>query len=163
MCLNTRPPVHGVFPNREFTEDLPAVYRKRTVGWIRESRTVKIRLRNDTIRIRASQGEVRMLGEGMPVETATHFGPGQALACRVRAAGASFEASFDGSTIELTIPPGDLQEWAAGSDLALEREQVWTGGSLRVSLEKDLTCTHPRQGEDDSDAFPNPASVSHCG
>jgi hypothetical protein len=124
---------------------------------------VKLRLRNDTMRIRLSQSEVRMLGEGSAVESTTHFGPGQALAYRIVPAGAKLEARFEGLAIDLRVPLRELSDWAAGSELTFECEQAWSGGALKISLEKDLACKQPRKGDEDSDAFPNPANASHCG
>ncbi len=119
---------------------------------------MKLRLRDNTMRIRLSQNEVRTLAAAGTVESTTAFGPGQALVCRVLPSGATVEAHFDGGIIALQVPAASLRDWAAGSGLALEHELVWSGGSLRISVEKDLGCTHPRKGEDESDAFPNPAA-----
>jgi hypothetical protein len=115
---------------------------------------VKVRLRNDTMRIRLSQTEVRRLGDGHLIESATHFGPREVLAFRVLPA-AELTARLDGSAVELHLPAGELRDWATGDELTFEREQVWSGGSLKISLEKDLECRHPRKGDDDSDAFPS--------
>ena len=51
--------------------------------------------------------------------------------------------------------------WAEGEGLALEEVQsLGDGEVLRILVEKDLTCLIHRSGEDDADAFPNPAE--HC-
>ena len=65
-------------------------------------------------------------------------------------------ARFERDVVSLEVPAARLKDWASGSDLTLEHEQLWPGGSLRISLEKDLACTHPRKGEDNSDAFSDP-------
>ena len=109
------------------------------------------------MRIRLGKSEVETLAEGGTVESVTAFGAHQALAYRVVPSGNAPAVSFDGTAVSLHVPAASLRDWAAHSDLTLEHEQVWPGGSLRVSLEKDLTCTHPRKGEDNSDAFPKPA------
>jgi hypothetical protein len=125
---------------------------------------MKLRLRGNTLRLRLNQSEVRSLSEGATVESATSFGPGQTLAYRVVPGGAAPEARLEGSAIVLHLPAASLGGWAASDELTLEHEQKWNGGALRISLEKDLACAHPRQGEDHSDAFPNPATgMSHCG
>ena len=117
---------------------------------------MKLRLRNNTLRIRFGTSEVETLADGGTVESVTPFGPDQALVCRVVPSGQAPLASFEESVVSLQVPASSLRDWASGSELTLEHEQVWPGGSLRISLEKDLACTHPRKGEDDSDAFPNP-------
>ena len=125
---------------------------------------MKLRLRGNTLRLRLNQSEVRSLSEGGSVESATSFGPGQTLAYRVVPIGAAPEASLEGTAIVLRLPTASLRSWAQSDDLTLEHEQKWDGGALRIALEKDLACAHPRSGEDNSDAFPNPATgMSHCG
>jgi hypothetical protein len=111
---------------------------------------VKVRLRDDSIRLRLSQREVAALAGGSAVESRTHFSDGAVLACRVAPGAGEIRAALDGCTIALSLPAQQIASWAAGDELAIGGEQE----GLRISVEKDLECRHARPGEDDTDAFP---------
>jgi hypothetical protein len=42
------------------------------------------------------------------------------------------------------------------NDVSLHGEQPLEHGVLRILVEKDFTCVEPRDGEDQSDLYPNP-------
>ena len=126
---------------------------------------MKLRIRGDSIRLRLTQTEVRQLVERGRVEERTRLGllPGESLAYGVEAGSAAtgIVCSWANGRLLVTVPPATLAAWASGPDLALEASQpVAEGATLRILVEKDLACAKPRPDEDDSDAFPNPAT---CG
>ncbi len=52
------------------------------------------------------------------------------------------------------------ERWAQAEEVTLRGEQpIAGGGNLMILLEKDSVCLTPREGEDDSDAFPNPGAT----
>jgi hypothetical protein len=111
---------------------------------------VKIRFRDDSIRLRLSQREVAALAGGSAVESQTHFARGPMLLCRIAPEGAAIAAEFGNCAITVHLPQPVVTHWAGSDSLAIEGED----GPLRIAVEKDLECRHARPGEDDSDAFP---------
>jgi hypothetical protein len=124
---------------------------------------MKLRIRQNTIRLRLTQGEVAAVVERGAVEESTHFGTAT-FVYALRAdlpAGAPLAASLEsvGTTkvIMVVRVAGDVaRAWASGDDVGFEG----SAGALRVLVEKDFACLKPRGGntggEDDEDAFPNP-------
>ena len=54
--------------------------------------------------------------------------------------------------------------WALTEQVSMEGEQFLDdGGKLTILVEKDFTCLAPREGEDESDMFPNPQADSGKG
>ena len=117
---------------------------------------MKLRLRNNSVRFRLTQSEVQSLTEGRSVEGSTAFGPANRLVYRISPGTPPLRAALEGSTIIVTLPAADIAPWADSNTLALEGDQQWTGGSLALSIEKDLACTRGRPGEEDADTYPNP-------
>ncbi len=126
---------------------------------------MKIRILDDSIRLRLTRGEVERIGQGEVVEGTTHF-PGGATfryaleRTEVDEPGARFE---DGR-IAVVLPHDTAQAWADGNDVSIEaRPAVAEGASLRLLIEKDFKCLAPRDGEDDTDAFEHPlAGEAQC-
>ncbi len=117
---------------------------------------MKLRIRGNSIRLRLTQGEVQTLAEKGRVEDAIAFAPGSRLVYAL-AFGGSLGAKLEGSRVEVTLPAAQGKEWASSTRVGLEGEQPIAGGEpLRILVEKDFACLHPRKGEDDRDAYPNP-------
>ena len=115
---------------------------------------MKLRIRGNSLRLRLSRGEVTQLAEKGRVEDAIAFGPSKltyALATAdVAEVGATYESSPDGRIV-VVIPPKRAAEWASSDEVGIESK-----GDLHILVEKDWSCLKPREGEDDSDAFPHP-------
>lgn len=74
-------------------------------------------------------------------------------------AGESVRASFASNEVCVTIPCVIARQWAEGAAVSIEGKQpVGEGATLTILVEKDFSCLKPRDGEDDSDAFPNPSA-----
>ena len=111
---------------------------------------MKLRLRGNTLRLRLVQTEVARLAAGERIEERVDFGASQLV--YALGSGASQGARFDGGTIEVTLPAATLVEWASTDRVGIEA----TEGPLRITVEKDWQCARPRDGEDESDAYPHP-------
>jgi len=121
---------------------------------------MKLRIRGDSLRLRLTRTEVeRLHAHGEVVET-IHFGPRQLDYVLRRAAVDSPRASFVGDRIEVALPEARAHAWATSDEVGIEAEQALPEGQLRLLIEKDFQCLAPREGEDDSDAFPHPATAS---
>lgn len=125
---------------------------------------MKLRLKDNTVRVRINQSELRGLINSGWIESRTDFAPGQSLIYRLLACEDDVvSARMDACAIQIEIPRTRLLHWAATPDLSLSAENFWPGGSVQVLIEKDLGCAKPRPGEDPAEAFPAPPGVPvHC-
>ncbi|MBX9601628.1 MAG: hypothetical protein K2X35_11500 [Bryobacteraceae bacterium] len=125
---------------------------------------MKLRLKDNTVRVRITQSELRGLINSGWIESRTDFAPGQSLSYRLLASQDDVvSAAMDAGAIRIEIPRARLLEWAAKSDLSLSAGNFWPGGSVQLLIEKDLGCAKPRPGEDPAEAFPAPPGHPvHC-
>ena len=123
---------------------------------------MKLRIKGDSIRLRLSQGEIGELAAAGSVEDGTRFGGGRALRYRlaVDRAATAISASFVDGVIEVCLPAGAARQWYETDLVSLSASQPLSDGPLRILIEKDYACLTSREGEDESDNFPNPAA--HC-
>jgi hypothetical protein len=120
---------------------------------------MKLRIRGNSIRLRLTQGEVQTLAEKGRVEDAIAFAPGSRLVYALATSDSrdALAARLDGARVEVTLPSALAKDWAASTRVGIEGEQpIGEGEPLRILVEKDFACLHPRKGEDDRDAFANP-------
>lgn len=120
---------------------------------------MKLRIRGNSLRIRVSQTELEQISRDGVVSDAIRFSAESALEYGIEVRRAvSLEARFTGSEIRVIVPESALGKWLAPEEVAISGEQpLASGETLKILVEKDFTCLAPREGEDDSDAFPNPA------
>jgi hypothetical protein len=120
---------------------------------------MKLRIKGDSLRLRLTQGEVSALEKDGMVEDRVRFGGGAALTYRLRrdpAAGA-ISASYTNGTMEVRLPERAALGWCASNEVTLQGEQrAAPDAELRIVVEKDFACLTVREGEDESDNFPNP-------
>ncbi len=118
---------------------------------------MKLRIRENTVRIRLTQSEVRSLADGETVEQITSFSPTERLISSViPITNAASLMTFHGSRIELRLPSERIHRWAGSSEVGMtERQQIDDQHFLLILVEKDFECLHPGH-EVNSDAFPNP-------
>lgn len=120
---------------------------------------MKIRIRDNTVRLRLTKTEVTVLAETGEVSCITDFGNGMLLTYRICKSDNSpgLSASFENNVITVMVPNEKVMHWANSEEISLMAEQKNKSGMpLRLLIEKDFACLVVRQGEDDSDAFPNP-------
>ena len=118
---------------------------------------VKLRIVDDSLRLRLTRSEVASIECGSAVEARTHFPGGAALTYVLEVAHVDrISATFDASRIGVLLPREVALPWAAGNDVSLHGEQPLEHGVFRILVEKDFTCVEPREGEDQSDLYPNP-------
>ena len=115
---------------------------------------MKLRVFDNSLRVRLSQSEVSRLAETGRITERISFIGGQNLEYTVQT-GSALSASFDGVRIAVTLPAAEAAQWSSNHQVAVEG----TAGPLKISIEKDFQCLH---GPDsvNPDAFPNPASGS---
>ena len=122
---------------------------------------MKLRIVDDSLRLRLTRTEVTSIGRGCTVEATTHFPGGAALTYALEVAPvARISATFEAARIRVLLPREVALPWASGNDVSLHGEQPLEHGVFRILVEKDFTCVEPRDGEDQSDLYPNPKTES---
>ncbi|MEP7074980.1 MAG: hypothetical protein ABI878_04150 [Acidobacteriota bacterium] len=125
---------------------------------------MKLRMRSNSIRLRLTQSEVGQLADTGSVEETIDFGTD---------CGGSFTYGLviddersevlsiaDKGRITVFLPRTLAESWIGTETVGVEADQpIDVSGVLRLLIEKDFTCVHPRPGEDGSDAFPNPSAA----
>src|SRR5580698_5707115 len=104
---------------------------------------MKIRLFNDSVRIRLTQAEVEALAAGGVLESVTPF-PGEAFACTIQPSKDEFEAHQAGGRLTILVPETRTVGWASSSEEGMYAEQPsgHDGLVLRIAVEKDYRCIH---------------------
>ena len=124
---------------------------------------MKLRIRNDSLRLRLNQDEVeRFAAEGV-VEDVVSFGPsaGQGLAYRIRRDGLvpAMRANLANNTIEIIIPAAEAAAWSSTKQVGMELDQdIGNGRVLNILVEKDFARLKPRSPDDVLNKFPHPRS-----
>ena len=128
---------------------------------------MKIRILKNKIRLRLTQSEVNQFGEQGTVSASTTFGPNpnQVLTYSLVQSSAANtpEANFDRQSIQILIPTEMGRHWVNSEEVGIEHMyQNGTSSPLHLLIEKDFHCLKDREGEDDSDAFPNPLAATNA-
>lgn len=120
---------------------------------------MKLRILDDSIRLRLSRGDVDRARENGAVEGRTSFPDGSAFTYVFEVSDSEpCGAVCEDGRIVVRLPAGDVVAWATDdSAVSLRRALALpAGGELKVLIEKDFQCLSARDDEDQSDLFPNP-------
>lgn len=124
---------------------------------------MKLRIHKDSIRFRFTRGEVEALSSGKALEESVAVGPQahQTLAYRVApehdaSADPRIRVDFEGNKLTVWVPSPLVQAWHEGEPLAIEEEQNWGTGKVRILLEKDMQRLNPKEGEETTGVYQNP-------
>ena len=120
---------------------------------------MKLRIRGNSLRIRVSQKELEQIAERGSASDSVRFSATTKLGYRVEVIqGSELAADFSGSEIAVRLPQSEVSGWMRPEAVSVSGQQRLDGGEvLTILVEKDFTCLAPRDGEDESDLFPNPA------
>jgi len=121
--------------------------------------TVKLRIRNNSIRLRLERGEVDALRDHGLVAASTGFPGGRAFGYAVESSPAivSPGAFYSENALTVRLPETVVLGWANSLQVSIAGEQRLDDGTpLAILVEKDFACLAPREGEDDADMFPHP-------
>lgn len=118
---------------------------------------MKLRIRNNSVRVRLSRNEVARLGGGEMVEQCTEFAADSRLVSSVESSSVPEPAArFIAGCISLFLPSTVVAAWAESELVSIEGVQKIEGGrELAILVEKDFECLHSLK-EGNCDAFPNP-------
>ena len=122
---------------------------------------MKLRILDDSLRLRLPKGEVEQLRDTGRVEAAIHFGPGPeqrlVYALVVAPQAQRITAVLTDREIAVHLPGEVARAWADGDQVSLEGTQsLGDGRTLALLVEKDFKCLVPREGEEQYDGFENP-------
>jgi hypothetical protein len=124
---------------------------------------MKLRLLDDSIRLRLSRDEVIAADERGLVEGRTRFPDGSMFkfALETLRNSSNPSASFDSDRLVVKLPAPQISAWAKDDTaVSLHGELALSGGGqLKVLVEKDFECVSPRGDEDQSNLFRNPAKT----
>lgn len=119
---------------------------------------MKLRFRNNSVRLRLNQREVERIAAGSPLQEQVAFPGGKVFSYILEpAAGVEADVSFKHAVIRVCAPAPTIREWAASQSIGIYFEFPASGTVLKVAIEKDLECTDGRPEEQDPDAFPRGA------
>lgn len=116
---------------------------------------MKLRFRENSLRLRVNRREVEGLAAGAILEEEIHF-PGEARISYVLEPSqrALPEASFHEGVIRIAAPQERLRQWANSDSIGIYFDIPADGACLRIAIEKDLECLDRPPEERDADAFP---------
>lgn len=123
---------------------------------------MKLRILDDSLRLRLSQSEVQQLRTSGRVHATVHFGPGPeqqlVYALVVDPEAQRVTASLTDREIVVYLPKAAAEAWAESSDeVGLHGEQSYGPEQhLELLIEKDFKCLVARPGEEAYDGFANP-------
>jgi hypothetical protein len=120
---------------------------------------MKLRLLDDSIRLRLSRDEVIAAQEQGIVEGQTRFPDGSVFTFALEALNSSdASASYTSDRMVVRLPVARISAWAK-DDTAVSVHgelELPLGGRLKLLVEKDFQCVSPRGDEDQSNLFENP-------
>lgn len=123
---------------------------------------MKLRIRDNSIRLRLTQTEVDSLKTEGLVVARTRFPGGKSLRYAVESSPANVtpNAHFSENSLTVRLPETAVLAWATTGQVSIRGEQPLDGGdTLSLLVEKDFQCLAPREDEDESDMFPHPAGA----
>lgn len=123
---------------------------------------MKIRIKDNSIRLRLTQSEVDLLSKEGKVEKKTHFSPQNTLIYALESTDvAKMKATFESGRITVYLPRREAKTWINTEQVGMECLSSISGEEhLKILVEKDFTCLVKREGEDDVDAYPHPKQES---
>jgi hypothetical protein len=128
---------------------------------------MKLRIRENSIRLRLKQSEVEQLASGQGIAEQTRF-PDSVLIYRlVTAETGATSASFSNGELTVTLLKSEVVEWAQTDQVSIIAEQALEQDeALSILVEKDFQCLAPgdhRLCDDDHDTYPHPNAGSENG
>ena len=127
---------------------------------------MKLRIRDNSIRLRLERSEVDTLRDTGLVTSRTGFPGGRDLAYVIESSPASVNpgALLSDNTVTVRLPETAVLAWANSEQVSVKGEQQLAEGDvLSILVEKDFACLAPRDGEDEADMYPHPNAGSDEG
>lgn len=121
---------------------------------------MKLRILNNSIRLRLSKVEIDTLKSEKRVSGKTSFNTSDFVySLLINSSEEDISTSFENGHLKVIISKSLGETWMNSELVGLENKDQ---SSLRIIIEKDFQCLHKRAGEDETNSFPNPlAEVSN--
>ena len=121
---------------------------------------MKVRILDNTLRLRVDRSDVDQIGAGSRVLGSTDFPGGETFRYSLEPAGADCTAEFRDGIIRIVIAVGAAGTWANDeAQVGIYETLSLPTGSLSLLIEKDFECLEPRGGENQSNRFTNPKTL----
>lgn len=120
---------------------------------------MKIRIKDNSIRLRLTRGEVDTVRDSGVVVSHTGFPGGRQFSYALESSPASVNpaAFYSDNEVRVRLPETVVLAWVTTEQVSIQGEQILDDGEkLSILVEKDFACLAPRPGEDESDMFPHP-------
>jgi hypothetical protein len=120
---------------------------------------MKLRIRDNSVRLRLTRGEVDSLREDGLVTSKIEFPGGREFNYVVESSPAVVTAGafLSDNVLAVRLPESIVLAWATTEQVSIEGEQLLDDGQmLNILVEKDFECLTQREGEDESDMYPHP-------
>ena len=115
---------------------------------------MKLRFRENRVRLRVNRPEVENLAAGGSLEERVEFPGGTRLAYILESSPDPVaSASFRDGVIRVSAPDWKVKDWARGDAIGLYFQVGDSGAALHVAIEKDLECVEGPPEERDPYAF----------
>jgi HSP20 family molecular chaperone IbpA len=122
---------------------------------------MKLKVSQNSIRLRLSQTEVKRLADRQTIEMRADLLP-QPLVYQLAAdeEGEPASVTFQDGILQVTLPASQLRHWALTEQVGIEISLPGGSASQPLSLlvEKDFKCLHG-EVEDQEDCFANPLAA----
>lgn len=121
---------------------------------------MKLRLRENSIRLRLLQSEIEQLRRSGTVSEKIQFNPRQTLTYTLKVSDdEEISSRFENAEIVVRIPFDAAREWMTTDLVGLKNKQVVNDNTtLEITLEKDFVCLDRPFDADNRDAFPRPSA-----
>ena len=120
---------------------------------------MKLRIRDNSVRLRLTRGEVSTLHQDGIIKCRTGFPGGREFRYELESSPAivSPGAFLSDSVMTVRLPEATVLAWATTDQVSIRGEQLLQDGeTINILVEKDYQCLTPREGEDESDMYPHP-------
>jgi hypothetical protein len=126
---------------------------------------MKLRLQNDSLRLRLKKSEVARLVRDGRLEEGVQFTEGAPKLTYVLETVETEEAPharFEKNTVTVRLSAHAARRWAEGEEIAVEEHQpISDGHCLHLLIEKDFACLDGTD-EQNADTFPHPLAGTKC-
>ena len=117
---------------------------------------MKLRILGNSLRLRLSVPEVALLKEDNVISDKINFGRSTLTYKIELTASNELDVSFSDNQITVWVPEKTALNWADTDEVSIRATKELREDSLRILIEKDFACLKPREGENESELFPNP-------
>jgi len=127
---------------------------------------VKLRVRDNSIRLRLTRSEVELVRASGLVRGRVPFAGSVSFDYVLESSPATVkpEAHISNNVLTVRIPEAEILSWSESDDVSISASQNLDGGDhLSILIEKDFACLAPREGEDENDMYPHPQAGEESG